>query len=599
VNPDLYRKRLDSGSERRVVTMLRGGPWCWPSELDRAPWELAVSLVPDGPPNLVPGQVPLVAVTKEQIGASLFCLCMRAAGGATNTESTPFSAEVRQVWDDAALALPRSLPLLWTSVREAHDAPRPAFHLTTRAVRVGVAVRPTELKGPSFGLAFLLALASRVLGKPLPADIVASATVSADGQVGPVDGLPEKIAVVEAEAPRIRRFLVAADQAQDARAIASAIEIVAVRSAGHAIELVFGDEFRRFLAGAGSDPAARAELVDSFFRLVLSGRQAVVDWRPVEQGAAIACSEWPDLDALARWKLEFTRAVAARHENNRGEIPIPQPELLNSFPAPVRVGVVVQLVQQCADTGRPDPSVLQDLIKRLGYLVPIQDAFAPHLKLWGAYARLLAVTGQPHEALRIQEALAKVFLCQFEYDQISYQLSEWYRLAGACDDRAAFDRAEDMCVGVTKLGGLGFAGKPFVSLTRARAMVCLQISHQDDPAKTLESLSRDLQLPTHLRWSAARSYALMLTARGEVERQNQLVTELEQAAEQSSNQAQDLRIALTLCRIDLALTEACCGSATDPLLDQLKALDPGPLSHLLKAAAGVEPARYVARFYPY
>ncbi len=125
-------------------------------------------------------------------------------------------------------------------------------------------------------------------------------------------------------------------------------------------------------------------------------------------------------------------------------------------------------------------------------------------------------------------------------------------------------------------------------------MVCLRIGDADEPTKTLESLSRNLQVPAHVRWSAVRWHMRMVTVQGGDRRRNQLVAGLEQAATRGSSEA---RIALVLCKIDVALVENHCGSAA--LLEQLAALDPGLLSHLLKAAKGTDPVLYVARFYPY
>ena len=74
------------------------------------------------------------------------------------------------------------------------------------------------IDGPSFGLALTLSLASIVFDCALPGDIVASATVDAAGNVGPVGGLDRKIAGLQRMAPRVTRLIVAASQRDEAEA---------------------------------------------------------------------------------------------------------------------------------------------------------------------------------------------------------------------------------------------------------------------------------------------------------------------------------------------------------------------------------------------
>ena len=96
-------------------------------------------------------------------------------------------------------------------------------------------------------------------------------------------------------------------------------------------------------------------------------------------------------------------------------------------------------------------------------------AFEPHLKLLGALGRLWAVTGRPELALQTAGEAAHGFLDRQAFDEISYPLSEWYRLAGALTDRAAFAEAEAMRDTVEGRGGLGLDGNAYVTLSRARA----------------------------------------------------------------------------------------------------------------------------------
>ena len=65
------------------------------------------------------------------------------------------------------------------------------------------------IDGPSFGLALVLSLASIVFDAILPGDVVASATVDAAGNVGPVGGLEQKVGGLQRLAPRVTRLIVA------------------------------------------------------------------------------------------------------------------------------------------------------------------------------------------------------------------------------------------------------------------------------------------------------------------------------------------------------------------------------------------------------
>jgi hypothetical protein len=434
--------------------------------------------------SVLRGGVPLVTVDATLSAAALWVLRIGGAGDGRNAPVN-FEADSLQAWEDAATALPRSLPFLWRPVQQARDAPHLASHLVTMQLRDRCMGHPTELRGKSFGLGFVLAMASWILRVSVPDDLIAIGTVDADGRIEAVEGMCEKIAVIEQHAPRIRRVLLPAQQAHEAQAVTTAgLEIVPVDKAARAVELVLGDAFRNLLRRSGEDPEAREELVDSFFRLVILGRSAAIDWTPVEHGATVALQAWSGLDPAAIWKLRCAQAVAARHESNRGEIPLPDEPVLRSLPAPLRVLAVVHLLQQCADTGQPSIEMAEALSGE--HLVPVSEAFVPRLKLWSARARLMAVTGRPEEALRLQEELAQAFLARLEYEEVSYQLTEWYRLAGALEDRQAFTRAREVHARVVRLGGLGFTGSRYVDLALARA-----------------------RLPRHgRRWGAGRHAAL-------------------------------------------------------------------------------------------
>ena len=354
-------------------------------------------------------------------------------------------------------------------------------------------------------------------------------------------------------------------------------ELQASGGAAHFLVLAGGDEHAR---------DARRQRVDAFFRLALVGRGAAVDWSPVERGARIALRDWPPAFD-DRYRLQFAAGVAARHERNAGEIAVPGAAWLDMQPAPIRVGVLTHLVQQCADTGTPSPDQIEpyaatQVPKDLG------AAFVPQLQLAGALARLWAVTGRAADALDMQQRVARAFVEAFEDTQVSFQLSEWFRLSGALGDAEAFARADAFLTKLEATGGLTAAGAPYVHLMRARARVELDQSDAETRDR-LDALSRDLGVPAHVRWSACRWAARAWRQVGEQKLAGERLTAMELEGAKAPHAARYL----LLSEFDAA--QAGEGTA-EAFMDRLAALDPGPLTHL---RAAYETDAEIVKFYPY
>jgi len=559
------------GEQRSAAMSL--GPWCWSVHAAGAP-DMPVGVAPAV--TLRGGTVALWALTSAPVPSSLSGGLHRAALG----------AEAMASWHAAVLALPRSLPVLWRDLRDLAQQPPVPVHLCSHLAEPGIERRDRVVDGGSFGLAFLLQLASRVLSLPLPPDVIASVAIDELGRTSRVDGLFEKLDGIATLAPRISRVLVAASQHDEVRSSSGRLQLVPVRTAAQALDVVFGDALGIRLAEAGSDDARRRELVDAFFRLALVGRGAAVDWSPVERGARIALRDWPPAFD-DRYRLQFAAGVAARHERNAGEIAVPGSAWLDMQPAPIRVGVLTHLVQQCADTGTPSPDQIEpyaatQVPKDLG------AAFVPQLQLAGALARLWAVTGRAADALDMQQRVARAFVAAFEDSQVSFQLSEWFRLSGALGDAEAFARAEAFCSKVDATGGLSASGAPYVRLAQARARV--ELGQADAETRDrLDTLSRDLSVPAHVRWSACRWAARAWRQAGERTLADERVTAMELERAKAPHAARYLLLA------EFDAAQAGHGTA-EAFLDRLAALDPGPLTHLRVA---YESDADIVRFYPY
>jgi hypothetical protein len=285
--------------------------------------------------------------------------------------------------------------------------------------------------------------------------------------------------------------------------------------------------------------------------------------------------------------LQFAAGVAARHERNAGEIAVPGSAWLDAQPAPIRVGVLTHLVQQCADTGTPSPDQIEpyatgQVPKDLG------AAFVPQLQLAGALARLWAVTGRAADALDMQQRVARAFVATFEDAQVSFQLSEWFRLSGALGDAEAFARADTFLTKLEATGGLTVSGAPYVHLARARAIV--ELGQSDAATRDrLDALSRDLSVPAHVRWSACRWAARAWRRAGEQRLAEERLTAMELERAKAPHAARYLLLA----EFDAAQD---AGGTPEAFMDRLAALDPGPLTHL---RAAYEADADIVRFYPY
>ncbi|MCC6163794.1 MAG: hypothetical protein IT182_10660 [Acidobacteria bacterium] len=548
------------------------GPWCWPREAD-----VARIIAARGPmPEPAVGSTAAVTVQHDTV-----VLWHVSRGHATDSvEHGPaLGPALRASWRDAGLALPRGLPVLWHSMHDATSTPPSIAYMASVRNAPGVPDLHAPIDGPSFGLAFVLGLASDVLHCALPGDVIASASVDAAGHVGPVGGLEQKIAGIVRMAPHVTRLIVATSQYEEASAYArSRLRVVPVAHAAQAVEEAFGDRLSALLVDAAADPERRDALTASFFRLALLGSDALVDWAPVRRGARIALDRWTDITPDARYALSFAHAVATRHAVNAGTIAMPPAGWLTARPRMVRVHVVAHLVQQCADTATPDAHVVQHAAEALLDRA-IEESSPAELRLRGALARLHTVTGRAPDALVAQEQLARAFADIYADADVAYPLSEWARLAGALRDRESLARAEAFHDRMLGSGGYRGLGPRYVELALVRGRLLLDpgdSSARDNAAR----MAADVTLPDHVRWSASRWAGTACRAL------------LEQAADGGDPLASRN---LTLADLDEALARADTNAAAR-CIDTLATQDPGPIAHLRHANASPEE---VARLYPY
>ncbi len=578
----VWEEPLDRHAKERARLALSLGPWCWPSEASPALAEVRRGFdgleVPSG------GRAVPVVTVSESAATLWAAVPHRDESGAT------LGPRALRAWDDAVVALPRSVGLLWAAVSPHRSRPPSLLKVVSRPLFKS-GVPEATVDGPSVGLAFVIALVSRVTGLPVPDDLLASAAIDAEGGLASVGRLDVKARLLMSVAPRIRRFLVAASQEAEAQAAmhGSGVEVVPARSVGEAVALVFGDALAEALVGLGATVRGRSELVEALLRLALRRRAELVDWSPVERAAGLALERFSDLTEDQRMTLVFVRSVAARHERNEG-LP-PGQEWFERRPLAVRVEALAHLAQQCADAGVPAWAEVEKLVAP--YLPGrTADAFPVQLKLAGARARCLAVNGRPREALEAQEEIARATVGALLDEEASYPLAEWFRLTGACGDAASRDRAEQVFRQIAERGALE-GGRAYVELSRARALVAL--GPAQDALEPLQGLAADARLPKHVRLSARRWTAKALRAVGDRASAERVLEDLRRDLEGAPKED---RVFLLLSEIDAALGSGEVGRAPTALAALAEAA-PGLAASLRRAAPPEVEAEYVGRFYPY
>lgn len=573
--------------------LLRSHRWCWPREQQTAEWGAACELA-GAPPELQRGQGLLLAVNRQETAAGAFAMTIDPRARA----DVAVGLESQDAWENACDTIARTIPYLWVRL----DVLRSRL---PRLSRVGVVsleknvmgdVSPADVDGASFGLSFLLGLASYVLERPLPDDLVASATLLRGGGVGKVEGLRGKLAALHGLAPRVLRVIVASEQGDEAAKIADkitaesgrAIETRPVRDVSGALHAAFGDDLALSIVDRSRDQISH--FVDQIFHLALRDRQQIVCWKPVECAAQLARRNWKNLlDADQERRLAFSEAVAARHERNEGLLPELDQNWLQRLNPATATEVIAHYVQSVVDT--PHDAHAERIPTLVARWLPQPVRSRPEeLKVHGALARLWSITGSSQDALARQEEAAEVWRMLNHTGEISYPLSEWYRLSGALGDGAALERADRFSENLlTETQALLREESPFVRLARARAAVLLGRDADRRASEDLRALCRDLHVPDHVRHAAIRSLLRIAP-------DPDLLEDLEAAA----GRDRTARAQLALVSLDRALAEQ-SGGASARCLEELGGLAPGIIPKLIAAAdrLGEQRDAYVARFYLY
>jgi hypothetical protein len=488
--------------DKRQVS-LRRGPWLWA--------EQEVTLGEHQRPEPRVGTVPLV--TDASGRGELWCLSL---DGADSAGAVPFATEGEAAWRNARAALSRTLPLLWSPIDVVPHLPPRAPHLGSAAATTSELGSSPVISGSSFGAALYLAMASRLTHVPPAVDVVVSVSVDAFGNLGTVDGLLAKARVVLELAPGVRRFLVHHNQADALTAVVAELggdetrlKVVGIGSIDDLLRHGLADGVVIDLGGITAE--RKAKVVTSLFNLARTTGTGLLSWEPVAR-ACEALQEDGSLPRDLRCRVAFALMTSRRHHGNRAALArdlalVNDNAWLATLPAPVRVEVVASLLQQHVDTGAPSAERCDDLYR--SHTVPAHEAFPAHLKLRGAFGRVLARRRAFDDAMALQREAAMGWFDIHVPDQASYPMSEWYRLVPlvSAPEQALLDVEQFRANAEAR--GYAPVESAFARLYRARAMRRL-IGDDTEVVATLRSLSEDSHVPSHVVLSALRE----LTALG-------------------------------------------------------------------------------------
>lgn len=570
----MLSRRLQPTSRALLQERLQGHPWAWPDP-DNFP-ALAEALSSHdinraSEPGV--GDVLLLAYLPQSNQGSLWWL---------QREPDPaprFERSAIQAWRDARSATSRSLPVAAASFRNIAGELRRACPIQ----------RGTHLlDGRSLGLSFCIAIASTVLNRPASKDIAASAAITPDGLLEAVDGLEAKLRCLAEEARSVRRVLVADEQLEEAWRVAPcSIQPIGVRRVGEALNIAFS-ELGELLVELAGDAEARRETAERLFAIAHSGRSAAVCWTPIERAAELIAQAARDNGDEERVvdQARFARAVAARHEGDEEGVramPLPETQWFQlSYPPGIRRQIVSHIVQQSADSGFPERQVASALAcswleGRRGL-----DAELDDLRIMGAWGRLLLTMGRPEDALERQQEALEGWLAYREFAECSYPLSAIYILAAGLEDERAWGDAREQEMKLRERASFRPDSLPYLTLTASRARLRLGIE-REEALSDLEGLSADGNIPEHVRASALR-----WLARSNAHRTHAIeaLAELQEANPRSRGDFRGL----------VELDDALRVSDSPTFARDISSV---AASMYDNAPEAMEPARFVADFYPY
>ena len=433
---------------------------------------------------------------------------------------------------------------------------------------------PRTLEGASFGLAFVLAESSRIMGHSVPADLCASATIRSDGALGRVEGLESKLRAIAAAALRVRRVLVAREQLAEAEdhiakhgLLLHALGYDHVRSA---IDAVF-HEVANEPPAEWADPTNRERGIAEHYEHAHQGPPRP-DWSSVVRAARWLVERAPESPRAA-----FALAISQRHAG------APAATIPWNDEHGDRWGLahVAQVVQAAADAGDEQCETYALRALALADQCPAEPGA---IRARGAIARAFAILRDYPRAAEQAEIAARRWERRDERSAASMVVCEWLRVASVLGDERAFERAAALRpwfeASATSLS--------YFDLAECAGLV--RLGRFDEALRVAERAPTSADAQSYVGRSMARWQARAWSGRGEAARASEVREALHRVAPES------IEVALT--ELDRAI-EARDASAATLAWEAIVAQSPQGTRWLVERASVAERARVLADEYPY
>jgi len=412
---------------------LRGALGCWPK--GAAERTVLADALGVSPPVPRAGETLLVSVSLEARRVALWQTT--DVGG--ERDSVPLVGTAEATARSTLHLTMRDHPM--PAPARLHQALRAAPKVRARRVLKRGVGMDRRLDGTSFGLALGLASASWLANVPLPANVVALATLDGAGRTGPVDALAEKIGAVIDFAAGVDTVLVAGSQVQQARDLLD--EQRGGSGAGVAVYGCpsLGEALQRFLpldpsALRTMGPAHARAAVRRLFSVAVMGTPHALSWGGVADAlAGLLDGPAGRLDDEGVRRGTFGRAVALRHAGRQVGPAQCDEDWVRGLPRPVRLKVAAHLVQDASDGAFP---LLAERIRIGGALLgePL-ERHDDDLRLLGALGRAEAAMHAWASATDLLDEAVTGWEGLDLLPQASYPLCELLRVLGIQGDAVA------------------------------------------------------------------------------------------------------------------------------------------------------------------
>ena len=289
------------------------------------------------------------------------------------------------------------------------------------------------VQGPSIQAAALLAVASWMAKHALPPDLLVSSGVACDtGALVRMEGLDPKKAGLAHLAPKLSRLIGFGAEDSDPPTFRALLEDVGIQGA---------------LLGWGMDSPGHS--VATIEAIAAAGSTTLPSFTAVSNAATTLLER--QLTGEQRARVRFAQAIVDRHDNRAANMP-DWAELAQAraLVHPLDASCIEQLahaVQHHTDRGEGLPNEVSLLATRLVSGVNRHDTacWPSSIKLLGALGRNASVDmtdAGRQAALEMQIHACEAWKRHRLFAEMTYPLSEGYRLAGALGDLAAFERVE-------------------------------------------------------------------------------------------------------------------------------------------------------------